>query len=425
MSRTDTETNRLTKYMPFIMWLIPVAFFSYQFILRLWPGLMMQQIMAQFSIDASQFGLIAAFYYYGYASMQIPVAVLLDKFGAKLIIFIFAILCGLATVLFTYSNSLYLACLSRFLVGAGSAVGFLGVSKVISEWFPALQYTRMVGFSFSMGLMGAIYGGKPISLLIETYSWQNIALTLALVSVVIACIALFVLRAPSKQQNHEEHSTPFNLSDLKQILSDPKIWLLAITNLLLVGSLEGFSDVWGVPYLMTAYAISKNNAAQLTSLIFFGMLFGGPILALCSKRLGHYTVISMCGLGMSIAFATLLMTHHYHLWLLTVLFSCVGVMCCYQVIVFAAGSKLVKPHHLGITIAFLNCVNMLGGSFFHTLIGLLMNAFWTGSVNADGIKQYSLAAYQSALMLIPVSACVGAVIVCCMGIEARKKRFDS
>ena len=79
------------KYLPFLMWFFPLSFFAYQFILRLWPGLMMHQIMEQFSIDASHFGLLAAFYYYGYASMQIPVAVLLDRFSARYIVFAFAV----------------------------------------------------------------------------------------------------------------------------------------------------------------------------------------------------------------------------------------------------------------------------------------------------------------------------------------------
>ena len=103
-------------YLSFLMWLFPLLFFAYQFILRLWPGLMMHQIMEQFSIDASQLGIIAAFYYFGYSSMQIPVAVLLDRFGTKYIVFFFAVLCGVATLLFTCSDNWYLACFSRFLV---------------------------------------------------------------------------------------------------------------------------------------------------------------------------------------------------------------------------------------------------------------------------------------------------------------------
>jgi len=161
------------KYLPFLMWLFPLFFFSYQFILRLWPGLMMDQIMDQFAIDATSFGVLAACYYYGYAGMQIPIAVLLDWFGARYMVFLFAVICGLATILFTYSDNFYFALLSRFLIGAGSAVGFLGVSKVVSEWFSKEHYARMIGFSFTFGLMGAIYGGKPVSLLIETYNWED------------------------------------------------------------------------------------------------------------------------------------------------------------------------------------------------------------------------------------------------------------
>jgi len=63
------------KFLPFFMWLFPLLFFAYQFVLRLWPGLMMHQIMEQLSIDASHFGILAAFYYYGYAGMQIPTAI--------------------------------------------------------------------------------------------------------------------------------------------------------------------------------------------------------------------------------------------------------------------------------------------------------------------------------------------------------------
>lgn len=406
-------------YLPYLMWLFPLLFFAYQFILRLWPGLMMHQIMGQFSIDASQFGIIAAFYYYGYSGMQIPVAMLLDRFGARYIVFAFAVLCGSASLLFIYSHHWYLACLSRFLVGAGSAVGFLGVSKVISDWFPKDHYTKMIGFSFSFGLLGAIYGGKPINLLIETYHWKNVALTLSLISIIIGLSTIFVLRSKPKPDNEKPHHEAFNMSYFKTLLSSPTIWLLAFANLLMVGSLEGFGDVWGVPYLMTAYSISKGDAAQLVSFVYVGMLFGGPLLALCSKKLGNYTVIGLCGFGMACAFSVLMLSKSYHWGALVSLFFSIGILCCYQVIVFAAGAELVKSQQLGLTIAFLNCINMLGGSFFHTTIGRLMDMHWAGVVNDEGIRLYSLSAYKWALMLIPACASVGAAIVCWLGLRNR------
>jgi sugar phosphate permease len=406
-------------YLPLFMWLFPLAFFAYQFILRVWPGLMMQPIMAQFSIDASHFGILAAFYYYGYAGMQIPVAILLDRYSARIIVFVFAVLCGLATLLFTYTDNFYLAVLSRFLIGAGSAVGFLGVSKVVSEWFTKDQYARMIGFSFTFGLMGAIYGGKPVSALIETYSWQNVAVTLALISIAIGCASYLALRSP-KQIEQREQEGQFKMVNFKALLSSPIIWCLALSNLLMVGSLEGFADVWGVPYLMTAYDLAKGDAAGLVSFIFFGMLFGGPLLAFCSKKFGNYLVIGASGVGMAIAFVLLLSHPSYNHLILSGLFFTVGVLCCYQVIVFAAGSNLVASKNLGVTVAFLNCINMLGGSFFHTSIGRIMDLFWTGKLNSNGLRVYDLEVYQYALSIVPVCALVGVLLVCFVSIKVKR-----
>ena len=409
------------KYFPFFMWFFPVIFFTYQFILRLWPGLMIHQIMDQFSIDASHFGVLAALYYYGYAGMQIPVAMLLDRFHPRYVIFAFAILCGVGTFVFSYTDNWYLACMSRFLVGVGSAVGFLGASKVISEWFPKDRYARMIGFSFTVGLMGAIYGGKPVSVLIEAYSWRNVALALSLISIVIGCSAYLFLRSRAYEALSTAEEDAFKVSHFKALLSSPIIWLLAFANLLMVGSLEGGADVWCVPYLMTAYALNKGEAAQLVSFVFIGMLFGGPVLALCSKKWGDYTVIALCGFGMALAFVLLLLTRQYNWWWLASLFFAVGVMCCYQVIVFAAGSDLINPQLLGVTVAFLNFINMLGGSFFHTSIGRIMDVFWTGSVNTAGGRQYTLESYQAALTLIPICAVLGAVIVCALGWKLKRR----
>ncbi|KTD35162.1 major facilitator family transporter, partial [Legionella moravica] len=392
-------------YLPFLMWFFPLSFFAFQFMLRLWPGLMMQEIMTHFAIDAGSFGLLAAFYYYGYAGMQIPMAFLLEKFGARTVVFIFALLCGMGAFIFSYTDSFYLALLSRLMIGAGSAVGFLGISKVVSEWFSSESYAKMIGFSFSVGLMGAVYGGKPLTQWIQTYNGQQVGFGLALIAISIGLCTYLVVRSPVDQV--KKPTQDLQLSNLSSLFSSWIIWTLALANLLMVGALEGFADVWGVPYLMTAYHFDKAESASLISFIYIGMIFGGPVLAFLSKKLGNYCVIGMCGAGLALAFMLLVSNSLMNSWLLSLLFFIIGLMCCYQVIVFAAGSTLVSYKQLGITIAFLNCINMLGGSFFHTLIGRVMDWSWDGSLNPEGMKQYSVASFQHALTVIPVCALVG------------------
>lgn len=406
------------KYLPFLMWVLPLLFFTYQFILRIWPGLMMNQIMEQLSIDASHFGLLTAFYYYGYAGMQFPVAILLDRYHVRYVICAFASICGLASLVFSYTDNWYLACISRFLIGAGSAVGFLGVSKVVSNWFPKEQYAKMIGFSFTIGLMGAIYGGKPVSLLIENYSWQIIAFVLSCVSIALGLATALFLR--SANNNNIKTEQEFKLVNFRKLLSSPIIWLLAIANLLMVGSLEGFGDVWGVQYLMKAHNLNKDIAAELVSFIFVGMLFGGPFLAYLSTKLGHYKVIVLCGFTMAGIFLLLLSGISYNWYYFAGLFFIIGIMCCYQVIVFAAGSELVSAQLLGITIAFLNCINMLGGSFFHTIIGYLMDLFQNQTTIEESINHYSIESYSNALMIIPICSILGACIVGIVGYKLRK-----
>jgi sugar phosphate permease len=226
------------------------------------------------------------------------------------------------------------------------------------------------------------------------------------------------LRAPDQKSDAIQYK--IRLSDFKNLLASPTIWLLGFVNLLMVGTLEGFADVWGVNYLMTAYPISKSDAAALISFIFIGMLFGGPFLAFCSKKIGNFKVIALSGLIMAAIFVMLIwFTHHFNWYYLATLFFCLGVLCCYQVIVFALGSELVSAQLLGVTVAFLNCINMLGGSFFHTLIGFFMDLFWQGQMS-DGIRQYALSSYQYALMIIPLAALVGTGIISLLGMKHRQ-----
>lgn len=391
-----------------LMWILPLSFFTYQFVLRLWPSLMMQQIMHQFSIDATAFGILVSIYYYGYAGMQIPIAIMLDHYGARFIIFFCCIVCGIATFIFSTTENWYLALLSRFLIGAGSAVGFLGTSKIISQWFPKNQYARMIGFTFTIGLMGAVYGGKPVNFLIDTLGYQKVNFLLVAIALGIGVLSYLLLRRPL---NSYENQESIKLSSLKNLLSSPIIWLLAFSNLLMVGALEGFADVWGVNYLICAYNFSKSDAAELISFIFIGMLFGGPFLALCSKKFGLFTMISVCGVVMAVAFLCLILSNGSFSWYMLAALLCgVGILCCYQVLIFAVGCDFVKSELLGVTIAFLNCINMLGGSFFHTLIGVAMDIFWSGIVDNE-VRQYTLESYNHALMIIPICSLIGATII--------------
>ena len=325
----------------------------------------MDAVMNDFGIDVTDFGIFAAFYYYGYAGLQIPAALLLDKFPSRIVIAGFITVCAIGLFMFSMFNDFRLAVLSRFLVGAGSAIGFLGTAKVISELFKPELFGRMIGLSFTIGLLGAIFGGKPLGTLTTHFTRQELGNYFGFVCVIIAGSVILFLNSGKKKENDKSF---FSI----KLLFNKELFLLALAGMLMVGTLEGFADVWGVPYVSLAFQKTKSEAAGLVSLIFFGMLGGGPFLAYLSQKFGTLKIVSLCGLSMALSFSIMLSGIWSGNLTIGSLLFVLGILCCYQVLIFEAGTNILGTQHTSIVVAFLNCVNMLGGSFFHTILGMLI-----------------------------------------------------
>lgn len=397
-----------SKLMPWTMWVLTLLFFAYQFVLRLSPGLMINDIMLKFNVDATDYGYFASMYYYGYAGMQIPVALLLDRYGPKAIISICAFICGLATLTFIYADQWSVAIIGRFLIGAGSAAGFLGVSKVISMWFDSKDYGKMVGLTFTFGLMGAVFGGRPVSKLLDIFGWQDVLFYVALVSILLGVLILIFVRNSKDFVADDDKGIT---GKLKIVCTDYRILIIAAANLLLVGPLEGFADVWGVTYLTKAFGIVKSEAAFLTSFIFIGMMFGGPLLTyFAQKHKAHYQCAFLCGLLMFVLFAALLLVNKYiSFYVVMAMMFMVGVCSSYQALVFTISAMIMPAYLMGVSIAFLNCINMLGGSLFHTVIGRTLDFLWDGQIT-DGVRVYDLNAYAVAISIIPIFCLFGGML---------------
>jgi len=406
------------RLLPWLMWFLPLIFFAFQFILRLFPGLIISDFLEKYHITATDFGFFASLYYLGYASMQIPLALWLDKYGPRKVISASTLLCGLATWLFILFNSWPIALLSRFLIGVGSVVGFLGLSKVISLWFPKAHYTRLVGLSFSFGLLGALYGGRPISKMIAQMGWEKVNMLLGTAAILLALCIFCFLKEKEKCTEDKTDTIPI-CAKLKMLFSYKSLFILAFANFLMVGALEGFADVWGVHYLMVTRSLPKVDAASIVSFIFVGMLVGGPLLAYFSEKYdAHYFVTFLCGILMSLLLGSLLLFNIFlsDFWVAAIMFS-IGVLCCYQVIVFAIGTQSVPTPLISLTVALLNCINMLGGSFFHTSMGRLMDYF-EGPLRLS--SSYSAQSCTYALTLIPLASLVGAGLIWWSKIQSQK-----
>jgi len=96
------------------IWVLAAVFYFYEFVLRVSPSVMVPELMTSFGITASAVGFLSACYLYAYAPMQLPVGILMDRYGIKKVLSSASLLCGLGALLFAFAHHLISASIGRF-----------------------------------------------------------------------------------------------------------------------------------------------------------------------------------------------------------------------------------------------------------------------------------------------------------------------
>lgn len=368
------------------------------------PNIMLTDIMQQFHIDAAVFGQFSGAYYLGYCLMHLPLGILLDRYGPKVIMTLCILLTvgGLLPIIFA-KHWIY-PIMGRFLIGAGSSGAILGAFKIIRMVFHEQRFTRMLSYTVTLGLLGAIYGGTPLSYLCRTYGYQGVVQLLAILGLVLAGIAyLLIPEAPNT------HCTTV-LSDLKAILTNSKVLLVCCLAGFMVGPLEGFADAWGSEFLKQVYGFDAAQANYILSMIYIGMCFA-PVLSRIAEKTGCYLeTIAGAGLTMLLVFAALVLRQFNMQSMIASLFL-VGICCAYQILAIYKASTYVPESISGLTTAIANMIIMSFGYIFHSTIGLILQAY---SSHGERI------AFVYGVGCVPLLLGVGVLGFCILSYKERK-----
>lgn len=389
--------------MAWLLCFMTSLFYAFQYILRLLPSVIKDDLMLNYLIDAKDFGYFNGCYYAGYAVFHLPVGVMLDRIGPKYTISLSLLLCGFGIIPPLYFDSWTMAVIGRFLLGGGSTTAILALFYVIRSNFPPVRFASILGMSVTLGFAGALFGSRPIGILNEIVGWKNVIWILCATSIILA--GLFLLCMPNQKGQSTQRPSSM-MSDLTELLKNKHVWAVSVLSGLMVGPLEGFADAWGVPFLQTVYEISPSDAQFIPSLMFFGFGFGAPLIGyLGEKYKKPYTVIIISAIFMALIFAGMLIFKTQNIVLLYVIMIIMGALCAYQIFMIFINTRVVAPHLVGIASSFTNMIVMSFGLIFHSGIGWIMVTHWEGQIVND-IPVYSASSYISGLAIIPVGLLV-------------------
>ena len=395
----DQHQRRL---LPLLGWLTGAMFFFYAWVLRVAPSVMVEELMRDFAVGAAVLGNLSAAYFYGYAGMQIPVGLLLDRFGPRRLMTGAALVCAGGCVLFATGESLTAAIAGRFLIGASAAFSLVGAMAVAGQWFPADRFAVFSGLAMAAGMVGGVFGQAPLRIAVEASDWRTASLLLAVGGVVLALAAFATVR----DRWHGSGGMLAALSGLRTVLGHRQTWLISLGGLGTSAPLLGFAGLWGVPFLVTAYHLPRTTAATVTSAVFVGWAIGAPLYGWLSDYIGRRCIPARLGLVLQTgALAAVVYVPGLSLAGLALLSGLIGFFGSAQIVTFALARENHSSGLSGTAIGFCNAMVTGAGALFQPLVGFLLDLAWNGET-AHGARVYDTGAYQLAFLSL-IACCVG------------------
>lgn len=386
----DTQKSYKAAY---LAWTSVALLFFYQYIIRVAPGAMVESLRQEFGFTATEFSYLGAFFLYGYAFMQVPVGLLLDRIGIRLITLVSIALCVVSTYLFAITSNHFLALMCRLLLGIGAATPFICCIKIASDHMPPSQKGFFSGAVLAVGTFGALCSGKPLSLLIENFGWRGSFEMASFFGVGIFVFGYIFLPkdhlAPVREHGAKEVSTPI----VRSVLETFKSWNIMIYAVIAVGlytPLSVLADLWGTAFIMEKYGLTQAEASQTTLSVYMGMMAGSLFLAWFAQKINRLNLmIRLCGVLMVLGFALLLYGPKISPVALTGLMIFIGFLCGAEMICFNGVARFTTPQTSGLTLAVVNTLNMLGGALLQKAIGFGLDWQWEGVLTDEGLRYYS------------------------------------
>ena len=399
------------------VWGLGALLYLVAFYQRVAPAVFSDRLMAEFAIGGAALGNLSAFYFYAYVAMQIPTGLLADRWGPRRLLTVGTAVAALGTAIFALSADYAWAGAGRLLVGASVAVGFVAMLKIAGHWFPARQYALVSGMALFTGVVGGVFAGVPLRLLVEANGWRPVMLVSAMVTAVLAVAIWWRVRDDPTELGYDSHfhgsesrqHAPI-LRSLAEVLSYRNSWLLALAPVGFSGAVLTFAGLWGVPWLRQVYGLDARAAAAITSTLLVAWALGGPLLGGASERLGRRKPLYLVSGVVALAGWLAVVFGEPSLPVLVGLLVIVGLGSGNIIIGFAWAKESLPMRLMGTASGVCNMGPLLGGMLLQPGIGWQLDRYWNGATEG-GARLYDAAAWQAGFTLLVVAVAASLALV--------------
>lgn len=365
----------------------------------------------RFDIGAAQLATFTMLQLLVYAGMQIPVGLLVDRFGSRSVLLAGAITLTIAQAGFALADSFALALVARIFVGMGDAMTFICVLRLVDTWFGARRIPVVTQLTGVIGQSGAIFAAIPMTWGLAHLGWTRSYLISAAIGVILIVSLLLVVHdAPGSRSVRGPAMSPRSIvASLSASWEHPGtrlgFWMHFVTQF----SATTLGLIWGYPFFVRGEGLSDAQAGALLTIMVLALMAAGPVLGWrVGARPWHRSTLVLAIVSAIVVVWTVVLVWpgNAPLWLLVVLVLVTGIGGPASMIGFDLGRTSNPPHRLASATGIINQGGFLASLLLVVAIGLILD--WKTPV---GGNDYTPEAFRWAMSFQYVLWSVGLVQV--------------
>jgi len=359
--------------MPWLIWITATIFVLFQFFLQAAAGLMAESWHHDFSLNKIEIGYLSSAFFVSYVLMQIPVGLAYDRFGARKVMFIAAMLLSIGSFGTGQSYHYMYAVFFRVIMGVGSAFGFIGMLYVTALWFSKARFTFLIGISETLASVGVAVAEIIMAYIISHQGWRYLMTIAGWIALIVGLTVLIIVRDRDDQYYKPASSLPLKQSIIMSV-SNKTVWLAGLYGFATFSIVNVFVNLWGVPFFVSE-KWSLHRAGIFMSAIFIGFAVGGPFNAwIVNHWKNRRFVTTLSPLIAAAIFSFILCYPTQPFTIMLIVLFCLGFISPTYIHVYAVVRETVPLSIRATALSTANMILMSSALLLQPLIGKLLES---------------------------------------------------
>ena len=317
------QVHNIGRRRAWVIWLVGLSVYVLAVFHRTSLGVAGLLAAERFDISAAQLATFTVVQLAVYAAMQIPVGVLIDRFGSKRLMLTGLLLMTAAQFWFAFAGSFEVGIVARIMLGAGDAMIFTSLLRLVAVWFRVKQAPFVTQLTGMAGQLGAIAAATPLAAALSSWGWTRSFATAAGVGVVLSGLLMLLVKdSPYRGQAVERVKVRALARTLGEVWGNPGTQLGLWVHFTSQFGATVFTMLWGFPFLVRGEGLDPGLASGLLVVMTLTGMAAGPLVATFTARVPYrrsQLVLGIVLAMMAVWAVVLLWPGPAPLWLLVLL----------------------------------------------------------------------------------------------------------